>query len=162
MLLALRVVCALAMAVWLGAMLFFSAGVAPVAFRTMPSRELAGNMVNGAMHVLQTLAYGAGGVALVGYLLRLALAPLERRLTAVKAGLVALMLGLSLYAGFAVAAPMAEIRARLHTLDALPATDPERERFDRLHQLSVSLMGANLLLAIAVIGLEQARAKAQA
>ena len=156
MLLLLRLFTALALAVWLGSMVFFAA-VAPTAFSVLPTRELAGNVVNGTMRTLQTIAYVAGGVALAALLLRL---PLERGLkmiTIMKAAIVSFMLFISIFAGVAIAAPMAEMRSRIGTIDKLPEDDPQRVRFNQLHKVSVMLMGVNMLAAIAVIGLEQVR-----
>ena len=70
MLLTLRILSALALALWLGAMVFFSAAVAPTAFSVLPDRTLAGNVVNGTMRTLHMIAYVAGGVALATYALR--------------------------------------------------------------------------------------------
>ncbi|MNT18869.1 hypothetical protein D3C72_1540940 [compost metagenome] len=66
------------------------------------------------------------------------------------------MLGIALYSGFQVSAPLAEIRGRVGHVSALPEGDPTRERFNFLHQLSVRLMGANILLALALLAMEQA------
>jgi uncharacterized membrane protein len=153
MLIALRFLSALALALWLGAMLFFSAGVAPAAFYALPTHELAGNVVNAVLRNLHSLAYGAGGVLFVSLGLRALLG--QRRWAAAKLAVVAVMLGVALYSGLAVSPPLAEIRAQVGTLDKLPENDPLKERFDRLHKLSVSLMGANMLLAIALLLLEQ-------
>lgn len=154
MLTALRALSALALAIWLGGMLFFAAGVAPVAFGTLPSRELAGNVVNGSMARLHLFAYVAGVLLLASYALRAWLGD-RGRVAAIKAGLAALMLGIALYSGFGISAPLAEIRSRVGTIDSLPPGDPTRARFAFLHQLSVRLMGLNMLLGVVVIVLEQ-------
>lgn len=159
MLVVLRSLSALALSLWLGAMFFFSAGVAPVAFRTMPSRELAGNMVNGSMYFLQNLAWVAGGVLLASLLGRAFFDLAQRRATLMKAALAAVLLGLSLYANFGVAQPLAEIRGRIGSIDKLPPDSPERERFERLHKLSVTLMGATMLGATVLLVWEQVPGK---
>lgn len=151
----LRSIGSLALASWFGAMLFFSAGVAPVAFATLPSRTLAGTLVNGSIARLHVLGYGALGILLVVLVLR---AMQERgRLAWLKAGLAGAMLALTLVSGLVVTPPMAEIRARVGAIDALPLDNPDRQHFDWLHQLSVGLMSANLLVAAAVLVLDQAR-----
>lgn len=153
MLIALRCLSALALALWLGAMLFFSAAVAPAAFQALPTRELAGNVVNVVLRNLHLVAYGSGAVLLVTLALRGLLG--QRRLMAAKLGIVAVMLGVALYSGLSVSPPLAEIRAQVGTIDKLPDTDPVKQRFDQLHKLSVNLMGLNLLLAIALLITEQ-------
>jgi uncharacterized membrane protein len=160
MLVFLRFLTALAIGVWLGAMLFFSAGVAPAAFAAMPSRELAGTIVNAVMRNLHTLAYVAGGVLLLGHLARRALG--DRRFGVARVALAAGMLAIALYSGLAVSPPLAEIRARVGSIDALDPTNPERDRFNQLHKLSVSLMGVNLVLGVALLALDQARGSAEA
>lgn len=155
MILALRIASSLALAVWLGAMLFFAMGVAPVAFAVLPDRVIAGTLVNGAMARLHLLGYGAGLIAVVALGAR---AWLEGgKLPLVKAGLAVAILTLTLASGLAVSPPLAEIRARVGAIDRLPIDDPDRRQFDWLHQLSVSLMGANMLLAAVAIGLDQKR-----
>lgn len=152
----LRVLTALALAAWFGAMLFFSIGVAPVAFGVLPDRVMAGNVVNGAMRTLHTLAYVAAGTALVALALRAFLEPLSvRLLTGMKVAIVALMLGLTLFSGLGISPTLAQIRQEAGAIDALPAGDPVRERFNALHKLSVTIMGVTMLGVLAVIVLEQ-------
>jgi hypothetical protein len=153
MLIALRSLSALALALWLGAMLFFSAAVAPAAFHALPTRELAGNVVNMVLANLHLIAYGCAAALLVTLPLRGLLG--QRRLLAAKMAIVAVMLGVALYSGLAVSPPLAEIRATVGTIDKLPEGDPTRDRFNHLHKLSVNLMGLNLLLALALLVTEQ-------
>ena len=153
LLISLRFLTALALGLWLGAMLFFSAGVAPAAFGALPSRELAGNMVNAVLRNLHVLAYVTGGALLVGLAIRTALG--DRRFAAAKLAIAGAMLAVALYSGLAVSPPLAEIRARVGSIDALDPTNPERDRFNQLHKLSVTLMGANLLLGVTLLALEQ-------
>lgn len=150
----LRVVCALALAVWFGSMLFFSAGVAPVAFTVLPTRVLAGNLVGGVLATLQAIAYACGAVLVVGFALRSFFSP-RRKLAIAKTTLAALMLANALYSGFAVDPPLASIRAEFGAIDALPKNDPERVRFFQLHQLSEASMGLNLLGGLVLLVLEQ-------
>jgi hypothetical protein len=130
-------------------MLFFSLGVAPVAFGTLPDRHLAGMVVNGSIARLHTLGYAAGAIVLVSLLVR--------RRGWLRAGIAATMLTLVLVSGFAITPPMAELRTRLGAIDALPAQSPDRQRFDFLHQMSVGLMGTNMLLGALLIVLESRR-----
>lgn len=146
---------ALALALWFGAMLFFAAGVAPVAFSVLPDRVLAGNVVNGAMARLHLIAYGAAAVVLVSYAARIWLEPARRMLTLTKASLVVLMLGLTLYSGLGVSPTLAEMRKTVGAIDQLPPDDPVRTRFGDLHRLSVLLMGVAMLGVGVVIVLEQ-------
>lgn len=149
----LRILTALSLATWFGAMLFFSMGVAPVAFATLPTRQMAGTLVNASIARLHVLGYVACGVLLLALVLR---AWQERgRLAAAKAVLAGGMLALTLASGLVITPPMADIRAKMGEIDALPPDNPDRQRFDWLHQLSVGLMSVNLGAAIAVIVLDQ-------
>lgn len=160
MLLMLRVVTALALAAWFGGMLFFGMGVAPVAFGVLPDRVLAGNVVNGAMARLHMLAYVSAGAALFAFAVRATLEPgAVRLITGFKAALVGLMLGLTLFSGLWISPTLAQMRQEVGAIDALPEGDPVRERFGRLHQLSVTVMGVTMLGVLAVIVLEQVRVK---
>jgi hypothetical protein len=97
----------------------------------------------------------AGGVLVVGQAARWALG--DRRFGMARVAIAAGMLAVALYSGFAVSPPLAEIRARVGSIDALDPTNPERDRFNALHKLSVSLMGANMVLGVALLALDQAR-----
>ena len=144
---------ALALALWLGGMIFFATSIAPVAFSVLPTREMAGNVVNGVMRNLHFLAFGAGSVLLVTFALRAMLGHV--RLMPVKALLALVMLGIALYSQFGVSAPLAEMRREIGSIDRLAPEDPMRVRFGDMHRLSVALMGVNILLAVAVLALEQ-------
>ena len=144
---------ALALALWLGGMVFFATSIAPVAFSVLPTRELAGNVVNGVMANLHYLAYGAATVLLLSFALRAMLGHV--RLMPLKAFLVLLMLGIAVYSGLGVSAPLAEMRREVGSIDRLAPEEPMRVRFGNMHRLSVALMGVNMILAIAVLALEQ-------
>lgn len=157
MLLVIRILSALALALWFGSMIFFSSAVAPTAFSVLPDRTLAGNVVNGTMRTLHLIAYGAGGLLLLTYLLRYAMEPGLRVLTVMKGLIVSLMLFIAVFSGTIISQPMAEMRAQRGAIEKLPEDDPLRVRFNNLHRISVMLMGVNMLAAIAVISLEQVR-----
>lgn len=157
MVLILRILTALSLALWFGAMVFFSAAVAPTAFSVLPDRTLAGNMVNGTMKTLHLIAYAGGGVALATLLLRLPLEPGLKLINVMKGAIVALMLFIAVFSGVVIAQPMAEMRAQRGAIEKLPPEDPLRERFNNLHKISVMLMGVNMLAAVAVIALEQVK-----
>jgi hypothetical protein len=149
----LRILSALSLAAWFGAMLFFSSGVAPVAFTVLPNRTLAGNVVNASIAHLHALGLITGVVLLACLVARARLEP--ERLAWLKVGTAGVILALTLVSGWGVTPPMAEIRTRVGAIDSLPLENGDRQRFDLLHQLSVGLMGTNMLLAMVLIVLEQ-------
>ena len=131
----------LAIVCWLGAIIFFSAFVAPVVFTQLPIEE-AGKVVSTIFPRYYVLGYVAGGIASV---LAIYFA-IERgpRLWWNGAALaLAIALGLTVYAGVVVSPRVGEIRAVAEEQNPDPA---RRAEFDRLHHLSVVLNGAVLIL----------------
>ena len=125
-------------AAWMGAVVFFGAGVAPAAFAVLGSPAAAGALVGRLLPVLFV-----SGIAL-GVILVLAAARLRtfgtrvRRALAI-AGIV--IAGCCAVAQGWVAPEIARVRTAAGTLDALPPDDPLRREFGRLHGLSVALLG---------------------
>jgi hypothetical protein len=123
---------------WIGAMLFFSAVVAPAAFAVLPSPELAGRVVARSLRVLHLGGAGAG--AALAFLAR----ALGRRRTLI--WLPALLAGVCLLSHFGVSAALAELRAP----GALEA-DAAHARFAALHRLSVGLFSLTLIGAVVLL-----------
>jgi len=141
-----------AIAVWLGSLVFFSFFVAPTLFRTLEPR-LAGDAVSAIFPLYSRLGVACGALAAVS---AIALARKReeegiggRRFVAV---LLALMLVLTIYAGEAIAPRAAELRAAMNApdLDAAMAT-ARREAFMAVHRRSVAVNGTVLLLAAALL-----------
>lgn len=139
----------LALAVWLGQVVFFSFVVAPEVFGSLPV-EQAGALISQLFSFYHAIGYLCG-VILVGCALLL------RRwsrpgggpwlVAAVIAGLALLA---SLYAGLAVQPRAGALRPQLHQPGAPPAV---RAEFDDLHRLAVELNGGVLLATLALAGL---------
>ena len=122
---------------WLGALVLFAAVVAPAAFRTLPSRELAGDLVGRILPVLDGYGIAAGlWLAILGRALG------RGRLAVLIPCVLAALCGFSLLA----------LAPRIHTLrpqmrEAVVA--PElRARFARLHAASVGLYAATAFGAL--------------
>lgn len=139
----------LALAVWLGEVVFFSLVVAPQVFGNLPIAQagvvvglifptyylvghLSAAVVVGCALVLRGWSRPAGGLWLVA---------------AVIAGLA---LVASLYAGFAVQPRISELRPQLHQPDTPAAVQAE---FDDLHELAVELNGGILVATLVLAGL---------
>ena len=130
---------------WIGAMLFFAGVMAPAAFAVLETPAQAGQLVARTLAVLN----------LVGAGLALAVALLSRRLGG-GAWLPGIALGLGLLcilSHFGVTAALAEIRAT-PGWDSDPAL---RRRFGALHGVSVGLLGATLLGAVALLAAQGRR-----
>jgi uncharacterized membrane protein len=144
----LRSVQVFAVGTWLGAIIYLSFVVAPGAFATLGSRDQAGAFVGmalGRLHhlgVIAALIYLGAGLGLAGSIKGLA----QPAALAVMA-----MLLLTVASQHMVTPRMAELRKQMISVDATPRDHPLRVEFDRLHQWSVRMEGAVLLIGIAAL-----------
>ncbi|MFN8644662.1 MAG: DUF4149 domain-containing protein [Candidatus Binatia bacterium] len=139
----------LALGVWTGAVVFFSFAVAPSLFANLPV-EQAGAVVALIFPTYYVVGYACGAI-LVGS--ALALRGWSRPgggLWLVAAGLAAVALALSLYAGLVVHPAASALRPQLRHPDTPPAVQAE---FDDLHRLAVELNVGVLLALLASNGL---------
>lgn len=144
-----------ALAVWLGAVLFFIAVVAPAAFSALPTRTLAGALVG---HTLPAIFYAGIVAGVVAFLLTLAGGPTAARRGAQLAGAGAIVL-LCFLGQIVIGGRIAHVMAAMRTpLDALPPGDPTRVEFGRLHALSVASLGLAALVGLAVLAMALANA----
>lgn len=134
---------------WLGAMSFFSAFVAPAAFAVLPTRRMAGDVVSRTLGGLEYF-----GIA-IAVLLLIALFfshETKRKLFYFETVVTLAMLVSTLIARFIVAAKLHNIRVEYgDRLDAMAASDPVRVTFGTLHQASVGLTGFNMIAALVLI-----------
>lgn len=136
------------LAAWLGAAVYFSVIVARAAFRTLPTRSLAGALVGETLPAV--FITGIIACAIAALLAAREPASVPGRTLRLATSLVAM--ALCLFAQFIVDPRIERLRARLgSTLDSLPAGDPGRVAFGRLHALSVLALGAAMLLALAAL-----------
>jgi len=127
-----------AIAAWVGAVLFFGASVAPAAFAVLSSRSDAGALVGRTLPVLMY-----GGMVL-GAILILSARKLRTAGAAVRRGTVivgVVMLGTCGLAQLWVAPEIDRLRGAAGVLETRPPDDPLRQRFGRLHGMSVALLG---------------------
>ena len=149
----LRIVRLIALAVWVGALVFFGF-VASVAFTSLPDTHQAGIVVRGSLIALHHLGLGAGLLYLV---CTLALLGTQRDTHPIRAGelvVVLAMLVLTTYSQFSIIPRMDKDRAALGG-DVTPATAyaPEHKHFDRLHSVSVKVEGAVLIGGLLLLGM---------
>lgn len=137
----------LCLACWLGAIVFFSFFTAPVVFSRLPLAE-AGKVVGAIFPLYYMLGYVAGAIAaaLAAYF---AIYRAGRGWWSVTAVLLAVALGLTLYAGLVVRPRASAVRSVVEQPDSDPAGKAE---FDALHRLAVQLNGAVLLLNLIALG----------
>jgi hypothetical protein len=155
----LRFVMLLAIVIWLGGLIFFSFVVAPTVFAPgiLPSRDLAGNVVNRSLGILHIMGLVCGVVFVAaslayGHLVQHAshpFAPIHL--------LVYLMLVLTIVAQFGVAPKMAALRSDMGIIDNIPQSDARRIQFNSLHQWSTRLGGSIFFLGLGVLFLTARR-----
>jgi hypothetical protein len=136
----------LAVACWLGSVVFFSFFTAPIVFTRLPIAE-AGKVVGGIFPLYYALGYGAGAIA-VASAIYFATARGPRLWWGAAAFALAIALALTLYAGVVVRPRVDQIRTVAEEQNPDPARKAE---FDHLHHLSVVLNGAVLILNLAAL-----------
>jgi len=149
---ALRVVELLSLSLWLGGLVFFAFFVAPAAFAVLPSRHLAGSLVGWLLPRVHLLGLVCGLVFLAALAFEQRLGGGGLRAALVPAVLILLVLLSSGVNHYALAGPMADLRAEMKAgfggVDQTPPDHALRARFGRLHGYSSLLLTANLLLVL--------------
>lgn len=153
----LRYVYVAALAVWLGGMIVLGVIAAPSIFTVLQAhdvsagRALAGAVFGDTLRRFHLLSYGALGTLLVALLLMALVGPRPDGFK-IRLGLVSVALAVSLYSGIPLTRDIATLQASIGGLpSALPANDPRRPQFDRLHRLSTSLMMVNIGVALVLL-----------
>jgi len=154
---ALRYVYVLALVIWLGGMVVLGAIVAPATFQVLQAsaqengRALAGGLFGTILARFQYVEYACGAVLIVSIGAMAVLGPRPSAF-AVRLGLIAVMVLISVYSGVVVLRTIDAIQLEAGRLPSLlPAGDPLRIRFDQLHQLSTRLMVVNIVGALALL-----------
>jgi multidrug efflux pump subunit AcrB len=145
----LRFLMLLALAVWLGALIFFPV-VAQTAFTELPSTHLAGSIVHGTLITLHKMAFISGAIFLMSSLLYNRIAHGTARTLSLSNVLVVGMLALTAISQFQVIPKMDTLRAA-GEISTLPADNPIRHQFDSLHSWSTNLEGTVLILGLIVL-----------
>ncbi len=150
----LRAIRLIALAIWVGGIVFFAFAVAKVAFNTLPDSHTAGLVVRGTLLELHKLGLASGGVY---FLMTVALIALQRDthpVRAVEIALVVAMISLTAYSQFSIIPSMERDRIALggDTTKA-PYDNAARNHFNRQHGLSVKLEGAVLIEGLILLAL---------
>lgn len=158
--LALRYVAVLAIVIWVGGLIALGGIAAPVTFAVIGSQQIAdGRLLAGAtfgemLRRFTVVSLAAGGILLGTLVVRAILGPRPRRF-AWRAALAILMLATNAYAGIVVAGRIRDVQQTMTVApSSLPADDPRRIEFGRLHGLSTSLQLVPLLGGLVLIGWE--------
>ena len=156
----LRYVYISGLTLWLGGMITLGAVAAPVAFAVLQSqqptggRALAGAVFGEMLRRFNYVTYGCGAAMLIALAGMALLGP--RPLSfAIRSGIVAAMLIVSLYSGIWVTGQIERLQASIDTpVSSLANDDPRRARFGRLHGLSTVLMMINVGGCLVLLGWE--------
>ena len=153
----LRYAALLALVVWVGGLVALGAIAAPATFEVMAARQvpegrlLAGALFGEILHRFFVTSCAAAGVIFLSLMLRRILGPKPRRF-GWRAGILILMVASAVYAGVVVAGRIATLQASIKVAPStLPASDPRRIEFGRLHGLSTALQIVPLLGGLALI-----------
>jgi uncharacterized membrane protein len=144
-----RFVVLLALVVWVGEIVFFSAVVAPAVFGALP-RESAGRAMSAIFPWYYRIGCVAGVVLVTSAALAAATSAARRRWLAVVA-VGGVMLGMTAYAAVIVRPRAEALRPQL-----AHGADPEsraQTEFDRLHRQAVTLNGLTLACGLAMVAL---------
>jgi hypothetical protein len=157
--LVLRFATVLAIGVWIGGLIALGAIAAPAIFEVVSLRQVPdGRILSGAIfgEVLRRfdlVSYGCGALVLATLAVRAVLGPRPRRFS-LRAGIAVLMLSASMYSGMVLSSRIAAVQQKIGAgvaPSSLPAGDPRRVEFGRLHGQStlvqlVPILGGLVLL----------------
>jgi hypothetical protein len=136
-------------ALWLGAAVFFSAAVAQSAFAVLPSREMAGAVVNKTLAILNYSGIIIGLILLATSIIKTEKA--GRLKLWIEQGLLLFLTAACAFGQFVIGARLHNIREQIgRPIDELAADDPLRAAFGALHGYSVMVLAFAMLAALVV------------
>ncbi|HEX8817715.1 MAG TPA: DUF4149 domain-containing protein [Terriglobales bacterium] len=146
----LRFLMLLSLIVWLGGLIFFAFGVAPTLFAVLPTRHMAGSVVQRSLTTLHWMGIVSGIVFLIASLIYARMTTGTPHIFAARNVMIVLMLVLTLVSQFGIMPKMVALRNQMVVIDNVPPTDPARVEFDSLHVWSTRVEELVLLLALVV------------
>lgn len=146
----------LALATWLGALIFFPF-VAATAFSALPTSHMAGLVVRGSLLNLHTMGFVCGVGFLICSLIYNRLLLGRSKAFAFSHILVVLMLALTAISQFRIIPRMESLRVAAGEINQLAPANAVRTQFDSLHVWSTRVEGAVLVLGIILLYLTSKR-----
>jgi hypothetical protein len=145
-------------ALWLGAAVFFTVAVAQSAFAVLPSRELAGALVNRTLMILNYGGIGIGLILLASSILKKE--KISRLKLSIEQCLLLFLTAACAFGQFVIGARLHNLREQIgRPIDEVPADDPLRIAFGELHGYSVLILAFAMLAALIVYFLLAQRAR---
>jgi uncharacterized membrane protein len=141
----LRFVQVFALGTWVGSIFYFSAAVAPAAFRVLQNQDQAGLLVEFTLGRLHTLGVVAGVMFLLASAILAMSSSGSGKSLLLPATGVAVMLILTVISQHFVIRRMVNLRRQMVSVAGTPKANPLRVEFDRLHHWSVRIEGTVLL-----------------
>ncbi len=144
----LSIIRLLLLAIWIGAAVFF-VGVAQSAFSVLPSRELAGSIVNRTLAILN---FGGMAISIVLILTSLVAAARMNKIWLWFERVLLVFVGAACAVGqFVIGLWLASIRIQLgRPMDEVAVDDPLHIQFNSLHEYSVWVLFAGMAAAVIV------------
>lgn len=137
----------LLIALWLGAACYFSFAVAPSAFGVLPSRELAGSLVNRTLLITNVSGIIIGVILILTSLV--GAANYKKVFFWAERVLLAIMIAACAIGQFVIGGWLAYVKSQMgKPIDELAADDPLRMQFNQLHEYSVWLLVAAMIAAL--------------
>ncbi len=134
-------------ALWLGAACFFSFAVAPSAFGVLPSRELAGSMVNRTLLIVNISGIVIGAISI---LLSFAGAKEANKIKLWSERFLLLVVTAACAVGqFVIGIWLSYTKAQMgKPIDEVALDDPLRIQFNQLHEYSVWILVTAMIAAL--------------
>lgn len=140
----------LALALWVGGMVFFSFLTTPVIFSSLP-REMAGQVLAALFPRYYQLGFVCGGVLLAMTLLE---ALLVRHLPLLRLILIGIMVGMTLYAGLSLRPQIHDLKVEMRAVEETsPRGEELKKQFSQAHRLSVILNMVVLVCGLFLVGI---------
>ncbi len=147
----LRFLMLFALVAWIGGIIFFAFVLAPTVFSVLPTRHLAGAVVNRSLAILHYIGIFSGVLFVITSMLYAYVDGGSAEPLAWRHLLVYLMIALTLIAHFGIAAKMATLRNDMGEIDRLSQDDARRVHFNRMHVWSTRVEASVLFLGLAVL-----------
>ena len=141
----------IALASWLGGMLFLSFIGAPSAFKILQDANLAGEVVGIMLDRFYLMSYGLGAILVLSTAIQGVVGVLKPTRVAGMITTIMIMVGITGFSREVVTPQINQLRQGVERMDMVPSQDPRRITFNRLHQRSVQLLGSSIILGMILI-----------
>jgi len=153
----IRYLMLLSLVIWIGGLIFFAFVLAPTVFAVLPTRQLAGNVVNRSLGIMHWMAISCGVVFAVTSMIDSRIVNGVADPFAARNLLIYAMIILTLVGMFGVESRMLVLRQEMGIIDDVPQDDARRVEFNRLHVWSTRIEGSVLVLGLALLFLTARR-----